>query len=408
MFNKLKKSFYFPIAYYFRLFAQIQLMIWKPKIIVLTGSTGKTTLLHLIESQLGEKAKYSHFANSTYGIPFDILGLKRKTLTFFEWPFLFLLAPLQAFKAPPKQKIYIVEADCDRPFEGKFLGSLLKPEVTIWLSVSKTHSINFSSLESIAFEFGYFLEYCQKYAVINGNNNLITKQQTRTKAEVAIIHKKALKKYEVLENGTKFKTANNEYVFKFLLPEESFYSIETTNLLLNYLGFESVTSFDNFVLPPGRSSVFEGIKNTVIIDSTYNATPASMQASLNMYKNYPAKKKWAIISDMVELGKEEEVEHKKLAKLIADCNLDKVILMGPRTLKYTLPELQGLSVISFLTPKEVLNYLQKNLKGGETLFFKGARFLEGVIEHLLKNKQDSNKLCRREKVWEMRRKQWGL
>lgn len=412
MINNFKKTLYFPVAYYFRLFAKIQLFFWKPRIIVITGSNGKTTLLHLIESQLGDRAKYSHFANSTYGIPFDILGLQRKTLSLLEWPHLFLMAPLKAFKSPPKQKLYIVEADCDRPNEGKFLGSLLKPEATIWLSVSKTHSVNFNNLEDIAFEFGFFLQYCKKYAIINGDNNLITKQLPRTKANTNQISKKNnLQAYQVLQNTTKFKINNEEYSFKFLLPEETFYSLEATTLLLNYLN-NPAGNYNNFTLPPGRSSVFAGIKNTTIIDSSYNATPASMEAALNMYKQYPAKIKWAIISDMVELGEEEVVEHKNLAKLIAGSKLDKVILMGPRVLKYTLPTLKEISprlpVESFLTPKEVLDNLENNVSGGETLFFKGARFLEGVIEHLLKNKDDVGKLCRREKVWQTRRQKWGL
>lgn len=413
MLNKFKRSLYFPVAYYFRLFAQIQLLLWKPQIIVITGSNGKTTLLHLIEAQLGNKAKYSHFANSTYGVPFDILRLQRKTLTVFEWPILFLLAPFKAFQSPPEQKIYVVEADCDRPKEGKFLSSLLKPEVTIWLSVSKTHSANFRSLDDIAFEFGFFLEYCQKYAIINGDNHLIAKQLPRTKSTTDQINRKnSLQKYQVLQNGTQFTLNHQQYSFKFLLPEDTFYSIQATNLLLNYLHAKPSVTFNNFTLPPGRSSVFTGIKNTTIIDSSYNATPASAEAALNMYKLYPGKIKWAIISDMVELGKEEEVEHKILAKLLAGCKLDKVILMGPRTLKYTLLTLKEISprlpVESFLTPKEVLDYLQNNIHGGEILFFKGARFLEGIIEHLIKNKADINKLCRREKVWEKRRKNWGL
>lgn len=413
MISKFKKTLYFPVAYYFRLFAKIQLFFWKPRIIVITGSNGKTTLLHLIESQLGERAKYSHFANSTYGIPFDILGLQRKTLSIFEWPFLFLLAPFKAFKSSPRQKIYIVEADCDRPNEGRFLSSLLKPEVVIWLSVSKTHSINFHSLDDIASEFGFFLEYCKNYAIINADNNLITKQLSRTKAGIDKIFKKNnLQKYQVSGNTTQFKINNKEYSLKFLLPEETFYSIQATNLLLNQLNAKPVINFTDFTLPPGRSSVFTGIKNTTIIDSSYNATPASMEAALNMYKLYPTKNKWAIISDMVELGEEEVVEHKSLAKLIADSKLDKVILMGPRVVKYTLPILKEispqLSTESFLTPKEVLDFLENNIKGGETILFKGARFLEGVIEHLLKNKDDIGKLCRREKVWQTRRQKWGL
>jgi hypothetical protein len=48
------------------------------------------------------------------------------------------------------------------------------------------------------------------------------------------------------------------------------------------------------------------------------------------------------------------------------------------------------------------------LQGGETILFKGARFMEGVIENLLVDKKDAAKLVRREKIWEIRRKQWGF
>src|ERR1035437_5993680 len=125
MYQKIKHLLYFPVANYFRFFAKIRLKKWNPKIIVITGSSGKTTLLHLVESQLGNLAKYSHEANSSFGIPFDILDIHRKDLTLIEWPIVFLKPFINAFKSAPKEKIYIVEADCDRPGEGKFLSNFL-------------------------------------------------------------------------------------------------------------------------------------------------------------------------------------------------------------------------------------------------------------------------------------------
>src|SRR6202050_738801 len=120
MLEKFKKILYFPLASYFRFFAEIRLRRWHPKIVVVTGSSGKTRLLHLLESQIGNTAKYSHHANSSYGIPFDILDLHRKSLLPSEWISLVLKAPFACFKNPPKEKVYVVEADCDRPGEGKF------------------------------------------------------------------------------------------------------------------------------------------------------------------------------------------------------------------------------------------------------------------------------------------------
>ena len=59
MIASLKKRLYFFVAGYFRFWARFVLERWQPRIVVVTGSNGKTTLLHLIESQLGEKAIFT-------------------------------------------------------------------------------------------------------------------------------------------------------------------------------------------------------------------------------------------------------------------------------------------------------------------------------------------------------------
>ena len=72
---KLKKRFYFLVASYFRFFANISFRRWRPRVIAITGSVGKTTMLNLVECILKDRAHYSHDANSAYGIAFDILGM---------------------------------------------------------------------------------------------------------------------------------------------------------------------------------------------------------------------------------------------------------------------------------------------------------------------------------------------
>lgn len=410
MIKKIKQILYFPIAYYFRFFAAIQPFFWKPKVIVITGSNAKTTLLHFLQSQIGDRAHYSHHANSAYGVPFDILGLNRKTLTIDEWPMLFLLAPFKAFKKKPEQKLYIVEADCDRVNEGKFLASLLKPEVTLWTNSSNSHAQNFPSPaeKNIAYEFGYFIENTTKLCIVNGDSPLIISQLRRANAKIEKTVKKGhLQSYTLQKQRTTFKIDNLTFDFKFLLPEDSFYSIAMTLATLDYLKIQPDIKFSKFSLPLGRSSKFSGIKNITIIDSSYNATPSSMKVILDMFKKYPANKKWLILGDMIELGQDEEKEHQNLAKLIDAEKMEKIILVGPRLSKYTYPKLKS-SAQKFERPKEALDYIKKNIKGGEVLLFKGARFLEGMIEHLLKNKSDISKLCRREAVWQKRRQGWEL
>lgn len=423
MITKLKKILYFPIASYFKFFAQIQLAIWKPTIIVVTGSSGKTTLLHLIESQIQKGAKYSHQANSSFGIPFDILGIKRKKLTPDEWVYLFLVAPFRIFKKLPKEKLYIVEADCDRPNEGKFLANLLKPEVTLWTGVGRTHTMNFDSRvvtqveQAIAHEFGYFLEAASKLVIVNSDSDLINKQLKRSKAQVKSVTQRNTDYYKVFKDHTGFKINEKTYSINALLPKEASLSIQMSLILLDYLEIKPDYSFSKFSLPPGRYNLFKGIKNTTIIDSSYNATPDGVRSILGMFDLYPSNKKWLVLGDMIELGDEEQEEHEKLTEIITSMKLEKIILVGPRLSKYTYPKLKNNRTMKqsdnetierFLMSKDALDYLLTHLRGSEAILFKGARFLEGVIEHLLKDKNDVKKLCRREKIWQERRKQWGL
>lgn len=416
MFHKIKQFMYFPVASYFAFFAKIFLLRWSPKIIVITGSSGKTTLLHMLESQIGNLARYSHHANSSFGIPFDILGIHRHTLSILEWPKIFLSTPLAIFKSVPGQKIYIVEADSDRPGEAKFISSLLNQDITIWLNVSKTHSMNFEKLVNrnnplekvITSEFGNFIKKSKELSIINSDSDLILNQANCLKTKILHISKKFAYKYQVNLRGTEFEVDNKVIKFKYLLPEETIYQILATKKLLEYLDINFNDNFENFKLPPGRSSFFKGIKNINIIDSTYNANLDSMKVILNLFNKIDSTKKWIIFGDMLEQGKNEEMEHKLLAEEINRYNFEKIILMGPRVKKHTLPYLKNKNNIAFIYPNEVLEYLLKNINGGETILFKGARFLEGVIERLLLDKNDAKNLVRRELVWQKRREKFGL
>jgi len=419
MFRSLKNNLYFPVAGYFKFFAAIHLKRWQPRVIVVTGSNGKTTTLHLIESQLQTHARYSHKANSAFGIPFDILGLRRTSFSIFEWLTFFLLAPIRAFKQPAEERIYVVEADCDRPGEGRFLASLLKPEVTIWLSCARTHSYNFDKIvmtkrfanvdEAIAHEFGHFATCTSGQIIYNADEKLIVKQLSNKHAQLSPLTKRVLlSSYKVSLTGTIFTIDGMDYALPYLLPEVTFYSIIASLQTAAYFGIRTDPSYSKLQLPPGRCSLFKGIKGTTIVDSSYNANLSSTTVILSMTNQLECHHKWLILGDLIEQGMEEKEEHEKLARLITESNFEKVILVGPRLAKYTLPLLRENSAITFAETADALHYLLESIKGGEVLVFKGARYLEGIIERLLEDENDVANLCRREERFQIRRKQWNL
>ncbi|MBP7018184.1 hypothetical protein KBB17_01655 [Candidatus Saccharibacteria bacterium] len=421
MVQTLKKKLYFIVANYFRFFARFVLERWQPQIIVVTGSNGKTTLLHLIESQLKDQAIYSHKANSAFGVPFHILGLERKTLAKSEWLGLFIKAPIRAFRKTPKQDIYIVEVDCDRPNEGKFLGELLRPEITLWVSSDLTHSMNydsqvndktFDSLElAIAHEFGWLVQTTQKLVILKDEQRM-TDQLNRTQARSKTISLDQLKTYKLTKTKSIFETQKgNIYTLPEIMPKVSFIQIGMTHMLMKLLNKDFDPEFIDYKQPPGRSSVLKAKNGATLFDSSYNANLASVEAALTTFAAYPGKDKWAVVGDMIELGQNEKQEHEKLADLIAREKFDHVVLMGPRVKKYTKPKLRKLlskqtELVAFEEPKPVLDYLQQELTGKEVVFFKGARYLEGVIKNLLADPKDAEKLCRQEEHYQQVRKNW--
>ena len=416
----LKIALYFTVARYFSFFARIRLRRWKPRVVIITGSNGKTTALHLTAWQLGSAAKYSFRANSAFGIPFDILGLKRANYSLFEWPALFLMAPFYALKGPHPEKLYIVEVDGDRPGDGDFFGPLLRPEVCVWLSSARTHSMLFEKSvergefpsvdEAIAHGFGRFLAHTSKLAIINADNPRILEHATNAGVPLhGIREQDVLTAYRVSTSGSEFTISGIPYRLPYILPKEILYGIASAVKIAGYFGMQPTNDPAGLTMPPGRSSLLRGVKNTTLLDSSYNADAESVAAIVRMAEMLTGEK-WMVLGDLIEQGKLEQEEHERLARILATCDFRRIVLVGPRTQMYVKPILEaaGKTVASFISPRDALDYIVSELSGGEILIFKGARFLEGIIEHLLLDKADAAHLCRREAVWVARRKKFGI
>lgn len=416
----LKKRFYFVVAKYFRYFADRAFKRWNPRVIAVTGSAGKTTMMTMLEHEIGDKAHYSHDANSAFGIPFDMLGLKGIRGSKLKWIWLLIAAPFRGLFYRHKERFYVVEIDGERPHEAEFLAEWLKPEVTIWVSIGLSHAVqfekevengNFKDLkEAITAEFANLPRNTTKRVYIDADSKLMTEATAGIKAKVIPIKKADLKKYVVYPDSTDFTYGDTTFHFNHPEPRDIVFNLFVIRDLMKYLKLKFNGDFSGIKEAPGRSSHFEGIKGVDIIDSSYNAHMISMISVLDMAKRMHAETKWLVIGDIVDQGSLEEEEHTRLAKLIAEVKPAKVILVGKRTKKYTAPKLKelGISAVATLDPKKALEYIEKNITGKETLIFKGSQYLEWIIEKLLADPKDAKKLCRREKAAVNRRRSWGL
>lgn len=420
--NKIKRKLYFVVARYFRFWANFSLHRWHPRIIAVTGSVGKTTMLHLLELELGDKAHYSHKANSPFGLAFDVLGLQGITGSKLYWVWLFIAAPFRAFTFTRKTAFYIAEIDGERPRETEFVANWLKPEITAWVSLGRSHAVFYDGQvaaglfktvdEAIAHEFASLPRATQKLILIDGTNEAMVKAVDGLDATVIATGANSLNRYEVWPEKTVFSMHSGDFAFNSPLPKEITTQLSMTEAIMNYLDLSVTHDMSHFVQPPGRSSYFKGINHTNLIDSTYNAHLISMESVLEMMNAMQAPHKWLVIGDIVEQGKSEADQHEKLGKILSNMDVDRVILVGRRLREHALPVLKQSKLadktVSFIATTDALDYIINQLQGGETILLKGSQYLEWIVEKLLADPLEVSKLARQEPAAKKRRAKWGL
>ncbi len=118
-----------------------------------------------------------------------------------------------------------------------------------------------------------------------------------------------------------------------------------------------------------------GPGNSLIIDDTYNASPDSMIAALNLLAELDGRKV-AVLGDMLELGGFEETGHRMVGARAADV-ADFLVVVGEKA-RWIAEEAhsQGLSsaqIAHFATAADALTFLNDKIGSGDVVLVKGSR-----------------------------------
>lgn len=171
-------------------------------------------------------------------------------------------------------------------------------------------------------------------------------------------------------------------------------------------GVAAVTAF------AGRMQVLHGIKDSTIIDDTYNSSPVAAKAALDVLQSGKAPQRIAILGSMNELGAYSPQAHREVGEYCDPTKLDWVIALGPDAKEYLAPvaEKRGCRVKAFLDPYKAGRFVKEQLKEGAVVLVKGSQnkvFAEEAIKILLADKQDETNLVRQSVYWmAVKRKQF--
>jgi UDP-N-acetylmuramoyl-tripeptide--D-alanyl-D-alanine ligase len=353
---------------------QVLAVYWRSRlqtrIIGVTGSVGKTTTKELIAAVLS--TRYRTF--KTEGNYNNEIGL-----------------PLMLLKLTEAHERAVLEMGFYQPGEIKFLCDLARPQVGVVNNVYAVHLERAGSIENIARGKGELVEALppapEGAAILNYDDPLVLPMRLRTRARVFTygLDPAADLWADNIESlglgGIRFLLHYRNEVLHVRAPLLGRHSVHTclraaaVGLIEDLTWQEIVEGFQAVGATQLRLVAVTGPEGSLILDDTYNASPESVVAALNLLNELEGRRV-AVLGDMLELGAYEELGHRLVGRRARDV-ADLLVTVGPRA-RIIAEEAReaGLpagAVVELTDSDQALAFLRQTIRRGDVVLLKGSR-----------------------------------
>ena len=390
-----------------------------------TGTVGKTSTKDAISLILATKfnvRKSEKSYNSELGVPLTIIGAKSAWNNVFEWLTIFIKGIKVLIKEEHYPQWLVLEMGVGKPKDMERLVSWISPNIAVFTALTEipVHVEKFQSPEELIKEKTKLMTGLKKdgYFILNGDDKMISelKRGTETKIitygfteELDLI----ASNYNLSSDGIGFKIDYKRNIIPVRMPNVFGRQYVYTALAALAVGIslelnlvETVEAISKFKPPAGRLNLLEGIKNSFILDDTYNSSPIAVLAALEVLKALPAERKIAVLGDMLELGKFTIEEHKRVGRWVKEYNVDLLFTVGPRA-KFIADEARAIgfnpeNIFEFSSSDETKKSLQEKIKKEDLLLIKGSQAMrmEKIVEEIMAHPELKEQLLvRQEKEW---------
>jgi UDP-N-acetylmuramoyl-tripeptide--D-alanyl-D-alanine ligase len=400
---------------------------YKPKVVGITGSVGKTAAKEAVYSVLAKKFRVrrniSNF-NTEIGLPLTILGYDNQPgRSPFKWISVIFSGIGLLLKKREYPEILVLEMGADKPGDIAELLNIVPVDVGVITAVSAVHTEQFNGIEGVAREKGKLFRAVERvgWIVVNNDDEIVKKIASTCKAKNISY---AINKTDSVEvkaseisisrsnkvatgvDGVTFKLVTNGSVIPVLLKgvlgEHQVYPalIASSVAQIFEVNMDDIAEgLRKANRQPGRMRIIEGIKHTTIIDDTYNASPKPMECAIKTASELETDgRTYAVLGDMLELGNISETEHKKIGKLVAESDIDILITVGERARDIARGASKaGMSedfIFGFKDSAEAGLFVQKRIEQGDLILVKGSRGIatEKVVKEIMAVPEKSDEL----------------
>ena len=273
----------------------------RPKVIGVTGSVGKTSVKEAMAAVLSRRHKIKKSEknyNSDFGVILTILGYKTGYSSLSSWMRILMMSFLDAFKKPESYELLVLEMGVDEPGNMQQILNVVTPDIMVFLNVKNVHRSEgqFPNKEAIFKEKSRAVLAVPKegWAVLNLDDNYVRQLVNKIPASTLTIgqdEKADLRAKDVSmgAKGLSFTLSYEEKDIPVHLPHvlgECHVGVALAAIavgFLNGLPWKTIEAgLKDFRLPPGRMNKIDGLKGSTLIDSSYNASPATMEEALKV------------------------------------------------------------------------------------------------------------------------------
>ncbi len=421
------------VAYILRLECELVLAKYKPKIVAITGSVGKTSTkdaVYAVVSGVSYVRKSEKSYNSQIGLPLTILGCPNgwnnplvwisnifKGLWLFLWP----------HKYP---KWLVLEVGVGKPGDMKATALWLKTDVVIITTIGSTpaHIEFFDSRKHLIEEKSTLIKTLKSDGVLilNNDDEAVREMSSKTKNRIVTFgfkedsdirgseenifyNKKGVPEgivFRIDQNGSSLPV-----IVEGVFGRNHIYASFGALALAHALKWNIVDAVDrlkDYSVPVGRMRLLKGINKSFIIDDTYNSSPFACESALRTLGEIKTTgRKIAVLGDMLELGKHTEESHRDMGK-VAKENVNILVVVGPRAQKIKEGALdrgmKNKNIFEFLNSTEAGKFLKTFVSEGDFVLIKGSQGvrMERAVEAILSptNKKNKSKLLvRQDEEW---------
>ncbi len=436
------------IKFILKILAKRVIHRYKPIIIGVTGSVGKTTtkevIYKVISSQYKVRKSESNY-NDQIGLPLTILGIVplESNNCFERLRFSDNLIGAIWLAYGLKQKypdMLVLEYGADKPGDIAYLTDIAQPNIAVVTAVGDVpvHVEYYTSPLAVAKEKAWLIKSLNVLtgrAILNYDDQTVLDMKERTKAQIttfgfnqeADIWVSDIS-YYISDNkdigGMTCKIHNrlagliteSEGFIPAKIPDmiakHQLYSILSATAVALHLGMNLVDiaeQFEKIVFPKGRMKLIHGVKDSIIIDDTYNASPLSTHAALDTLCDFSTAiksthsskhRKIAIIATMSELGKYTEATHRAIGDFAAQV-ADIVIAVGGAGVfigENASKILGDKRVIHVNTSTEASKVVMDLIKQGDIVLVKGSQSqrMEYVVQAIMAEPKKKKELLVRQ------------